>query len=196
MPEREHRQVRRRRFLASSPQGPLLRKVYWLILVSVAVQSTLVYLIADRRLEAEYVRAHHTIATTLEGLLPWIVGASLIAILAALLGTLRLTLSVAGPTFRLRRHLRAVAGGDLTGRIRLRRDDQLHEIADEVNRLVEQLEDHIGRLQGCAVRLRETARGFVGGEAPSADEVGGLHDDIAALEEILADFRLRGDSGE
>lgn len=196
MSEREDRPVRRRRFLSASPQGSLLRKVYWLILLSVAVQSVLVYLIADRRLEAEYVRAHQTIATTLEGLLPWIVGASLIAILAALFGTLRLTLSVAGPTFRLRKYLRKIAGGDLTGRIRLRRQDQLHEIADEINHLVAALEDHIVRLQGSADRLRETAGGFTAGEAPPEERIGALHDDIAALESILADFRLREGPGE
>ena len=188
--------VRRRRFLASSPQGPLLKKVYWLILVSLAVQATLVYLVTNRQLEAEYYRAHQTIASTLEGLVPWIIGASLIALLAALFGTLRFTLSLAGPTYRLRKHLRSVADGDLTEQIMLRRGDELHDLAREINRLVDRMEKQIARLQQTTGRLRDLSARFAEGKTLTGEEIESLNDAVARLEETLAAFRTSGESTE
>ena len=54
---------------------------------------------------------------------------------------------IAGPLFRFQRSLQDLSGGDLTGRIHLRRKDQLGDMAESVNHTAESLDRQIGRLK-------------------------------------------------
>lgn len=54
---------------------------------------------------------------------------------------------IAGPLFRFQKTLHEIALGDLTGRIRLRRKDQLGDLSDSMNRLTEELDRKIGSVK-------------------------------------------------
>jgi len=65
-----------------------------------------------------------------------------LAIAAPLIVTLGLFQShkVAGPLVRIKRALQDIADGDLSTRITLRKYDELHDLADAINQMVEQLQ--------------------------------------------------------
>jgi signal transduction histidine kinase len=53
--------------------------------------------------------------------------------------TIYFTHKVSGPIYRVKKSLTEITGGDLSVRIRLRKGDELHDLADQVNLLAEEL---------------------------------------------------------
>ena len=54
---------------------------------------------------------------------------------------------IAGPLFRFQRSLQDLSAGNLTGRIHLRRKDQLGDMAESINHTAESLDRQVGRLK-------------------------------------------------
>lgn len=87
---------------------------------------------------------------------PW---AGLIIILFGA-ASIFITHKIAGPLFAVRRVIARIADGDLTARVKLRRRDELHDLADAMNRMTGKLEllfsglsERIGSLSSHARQL-------------------------------------------
>jgi sensor histidine kinase YesM len=61
---------------------------------------------------------------------------SVVAMLFLVMGSLVLSHRIAGPLFRLVKHMRQIALGADIGAVRFRKDDYFHEIADSFNKLI------------------------------------------------------------
>lgn len=67
-----------------------------------------------------------------------------------------------GPQVPIRRHLRQLAEGDYSGECRIRANDELHELCDDVNELTESLRERRAEQEASGPRLRSVSgeRGF------------------------------------
>ncbi|GEM_PF-2922946 len=79
-----------------------------------------------------------TLSPLFIALFSFILAAGVVVVIQAL----RYSHKIAGPTFRLVRSLKSIRNGDLSFRVKLRKGDELTEIAEEVNRLMDWLADH------------------------------------------------------
>ncbi|USD38074.1 HAMP domain-containing protein [Ferrimonas sp. SCSIO 43195] len=70
----------------------------------------------------------------------WTVPLLLVNTLFAGLAALWLSRRIAGPTLAIRSHLQRVGNGDLQAQLSLRQDDELKEVADEINQAVSKLQ--------------------------------------------------------
>ncbi len=71
-------------------------------------------------------------------LFSFILAAGVVVVIQAL----RYSHRIAGPTFRIVRSLKDIRSGNLGFRVKLRKGDELEEIADELNRLIDWLAEH------------------------------------------------------
>lgn len=78
--------------------------------------------------------------------------ASLIVMPLAITDVIRVTNRFAGPLFRLRRSMRALAAGQRVARLQFRKDDFWYEFAEEFNAVAAELE----RLRGLEKRRLDT----------------------------------------
>ncbi|GAB4138048.1 MAG: hypothetical protein Fur0037_03570 [Planctomycetota bacterium] len=87
------------------------------------------------------------------------------------LSTLKVSHRVAGPAYRICKSLERIRSGDISFRVQLRKKDHLTEIADEMNRLLDWLNENPPK--GCLLRAAVEGKGALDGadspaEAPAA----------------------------
>jgi len=68
---------------------------------------------------------------------------------------------IAGPLFRVENALAAIGRGDLTERVKLREDDQLKQLAGQINQMTESLK---ARVEGLEVELQNLRQAADGGD--------------------------------
>ena len=64
---------------------------------------------------------------------------------------------LAGPLYRFEKELREIGEGDLTRDIRLRKEDQIRDMADSLNKMSAQLREKIFAIQNEVEQLIESA---------------------------------------
>lgn len=77
---------------------------------------------------------------------------------------MRFTHRVAGPIYRFRQTLQAIAAGEPVRQVKLRNGDHLNEVADDINEMLEALEER-------GVITIDRPPGKIGGVAPAGPEV-------------------------
>lgn len=85
---------------------------------------------------------------------------------------------VAGPVVKITRHMHHLAAGDMTGRVRLRANDELKALAESFNDMVESLE---GRERAMRQRIEqgiENARRELDAAAPAGETLSRLAADV------------------
>ncbi len=96
---------------------------------------------------------------------------------------------LAGPLVNLSRTLKSVAGGDLTVRARVRKDDELQEHAEHLNATIMSVQDRIKRInQFC--KFAHTTLDEMRGSDPNSKEVDKMLDLVRSIEESVEDFRV------
>ena len=76
-------------------------------------------------------------------------------------GSIFLTHKIAGPIFKLSQHFRELGKGDLTVRIKFRKFDEIHYLADQFNEMTGSMDATIGKLKRM---VRETPHERLGEE--------------------------------
>ena len=72
-----------------------------------------------------------------------------------------LTHRLAGPLYRLEQTAKELVGGNLSLRIRLRKGDQLQELAEVANEALDNLEQAFGEIRACEASSRGALRQVV-----------------------------------
>jgi methyl-accepting chemotaxis protein len=106
---------------------------------------------------------------------------------------------IAGPLFRIRAVLESVGGGDLSGKITLRKNDYLKTDADTVNTMIDSLREKIDRLQNhsseasadLTVLKREVQIGSMDSVSQQTDK---LSTDIDKIVRCLDEFKMQRDT--
>src|SRR5438552_6589246 len=137
---------------------PLLALVLVAVLATLAVQ----YQVSNQSVGREFFRAHKTITHTGELLQRgMVIGSAVLTILvlAVALWAFRLTLRIVRPVHALHRALEALVAGDLGVRVELHRDDEFREMAEVLNRLVDEFASTMAKVHETVERPAAVARG-------------------------------------
>ena len=167
---------------------PMLGLLLGAVLATLLVQ----YRVSDQAVGSEFFHAHKTISHTGEllqrGLL---LGAAVLALAVVAIGVwgFRLTHRIVAPVHTLHRALDAIVGGDLGVRVELHPGDEFQEVAESLNKLVEEFGTTLARVHTLADRI-ESAAAEAAREAGAASAERRLHELAKELDRTLDFFRL------
>ncbi|HMU83211.1 MAG TPA: HAMP domain-containing protein [Leptospiraceae bacterium] len=98
---------------------------------------------------------------------------------------------LAGPLVHLEKTLAAIAAGDLSTRVHLRKDDELQEHAAHLNRTFMSLQDRVKRIHQYCRYARETVdRLAASPDVKDKDQLDQMRQLIGFIEEALQDFKV------
>lgn len=174
------------------------RQLRWVLpivtLVLVATLATLAvqYRVSDQAVGTEFFRAHKTISHTGELLRRGtLIGGLVLIVLVLVLAVwaFRLTHRIVRPVHTLHRALEALVTGELGVRVELHRDDEFREVADALNRLVDEFSTTLAQVHALVDRI--AARTAAGTRAPDDQSTGAeLHTLVNELDRTVEFFRL------
>ena len=111
----------------------LLVRIAGVIIVSSLVAVVILYLYSRQEISSSFYSAHIQIRRVSDLLIPVMVAGGFISLLSGVALALFLPQKLAGPIYRVQKSLEVIRDGDLTERVRLRRNDTLMDLADSVN---------------------------------------------------------------
>jgi nitrogen fixation/metabolism regulation signal transduction histidine kinase len=80
----------------------------------------------------------------------------LVMIPVIVVATIYLSHRIAGPLLRLEKGLIGVNAGDLTGRVMLRKNDDLKKVSDEFNKGISRLDNSLSAIKSYSAALRDS----------------------------------------
>lgn len=98
---------------------------------------------------------------------------------------------VAGPVYRFEQSVKSIAEGDLTLRIKLRKGDEMTELADMFNHMTSILEGFVSRGQTHTARLREVVDRLQNGKEVDPATIEALREILGDLETVTSEFSVR-----
>jgi methyl-accepting chemotaxis protein len=150
----EHKRKRLNFSIKKKMQIRLLIKVLGIVIVGVGLMAAVFYFYSDREINSSYRQFHIHADNFLELLQPAVITSLVLALVVSVIITLFLPIKIAGPAFRIERTLREnVVNGDLTVRFTLRKGDELGELADALNKCLENTAQKIAAAQKMAEDL-------------------------------------------
>ncbi|MBW2109097.1 MAG: methyl-accepting chemotaxis protein [Deltaproteobacteria bacterium] len=152
---------RKQYFIKKDFQIRFVLKFCALLLIAVALSSTLLYFFSRGTLTSSFEHSTLRITDTAAAILPAMLYTNLITlalVIAAAIGvTLFVSHKIAGPLFRFEKELHAIARGDLTKRMALRQNDQGKDMAESLNAMITSLHEKMVRIQEDVQRIRDAA---------------------------------------
>ncbi|MBI4335638.1 MAG: methyl-accepting chemotaxis protein [Candidatus Omnitrophica bacterium] len=104
---------------------------------------------------------------------------------------------IAGPVYRIEQFLKSVAQGDLSMKLRLRKGDELRDLADAINEMTSDLKNRVNKLKGLTNMAElelEKLKMMLGEGIPDIkivkSEVDELANSIKDLDDHLSEYRL------
>ena len=156
----EKKQFHRRKqhFIKKGYQARFIFKFCLLVLVGGLLSTGLLYALSRGTLTSSFENSRLTVESTSVAILPAVVYTNLITLLLITVATILVVLyvshKIAGPLFRFEKDLSEIAQGDLTKVIRLRRKDEVKDMAETLNRMTASLRERLVEVQA---RLDEAA---------------------------------------
>jgi methyl-accepting chemotaxis protein len=153
-------------FLHSHP-GHRARQVRWVVplaamlVLAVLVTLAVQYRVSDQAVGTEFFRAHKTISHTGELLRRGTaIGAAVLLVLVlALTGwAFRVTHRIVRPVHTMHRALDALVAGDLGVRVELDRTDEFREVAEALNRLIDEFATTLAKVHELVDRIAAQTR--------------------------------------
>jgi methyl-accepting chemotaxis protein len=160
--------------------------LFALLLAATLAMLAVQYHVSNQAVGTEFFRAHKTISHTGELLRRGtLVGALVVIVLVVLVAgwALRVTHRIVRPVHTLHRALDALAAGDLGVRVVLHEKDEFREVADALNRVVDELATVLARVRPLLDRVAAAVSAV---PEPRASELRAL---VAELERAVGFFR-------
>jgi len=163
-----------------------------LLLAATLAGLLLQYRVSDQAVGAEFFHAHKTITHTGELLeRGMLIGGAVLTVLVLAIGVwwLRFTHRIVRPVHTVHQALDALAGGDLGVRVALHQGDEFHEVAESLNRLVDEFAATLGTVHALVDRMAALTGGAAGAppDQAAAAQLRGL---VAELDQTIEFFRL------
>lgn len=117
-------------------QVRMIARVVLILFGSLFLSGLIYYYFADREINNSLLRFHIHARNFLDFLLPIVLSSLFLSLALGLLIAMFLPKSFAGSLYRLERELKRIAAGDLSGKVCLRRSDQMTPLADQINQLL------------------------------------------------------------
>ncbi|THB71468.1 MAG: methyl-accepting chemotaxis protein [Desulfovibrio sp.] len=151
MAEKKKKFKRKQLYIKKDFQLRFIVKFCIIVLLGSVLSTALVYYFSSDTLTSTFHNSRLALRTTSEVILPAIIYTNLITLavisLAAVSVTLYISHKIAGPLYRFETDLELIAKGDLTKRIRLRKEDQLKDLANSLNTFVDTMHDRMAEIQ-------------------------------------------------
>lgn len=149
---------RKQHFIKKGYQARFIFKFCLLVLVGGLISTGLLYAMSRGTLTSSFENSRLTVESTSVAILPAVVYTNLVTLVLITVATILVALyvshKIAGPLFRFEKDLSEIAQGDLTKVIRLRRKDEVKDMAETLNRMTASLRERVKEVQD---RLDEAA---------------------------------------
>lgn len=96
----------------------------------------------------------------------------------------------AGPSYKFEKSLREIAQGDLSFKIILRQNDSMHNVADSLNRMIDNYRAVIAKAKELTLQARESLHSIKAADDDSERAVMAMKGIQGELEDLLAGFKL------
>ena len=166
----------------------LLVKIWSIILASLLVTGIIFYFYSDINVGKSYRMFHVKAENFLDFLIPVLVCGFFASLILGVVASLLFPHAIAGPLYRIERELAEIGKGDLRKEIRLRKRDELKDMASSINLMIGGLRDKVKTISDIS--------GQIGGlaEEATAEDSDETIDKIklanANLREAINKFRL------
>lgn len=102
----------------------------------------------------------------------------------------------AGPSYKLEKCIREIAQGDLSFKIFLRQNDAMHNVADSLNRMVDNFRAVIAKAKELSTQCKESLGKIEPPDEDAEKAIMALKGIQGELEDLLAGFRLNAKSAD
>ena len=161
MSQNRHPHRRKQYFVKKDFQFRFILKFCLIVLAGVIISTLLLFLFSQGTLTSSFHQSRVTIKSTALAILPAAIYTNLITLglitLATIVVTLFISHRIAGPMFRFEKELKAIGEGDLTKDIRLRKEDQITEMAASLNKAVASLHEKVLDIKKGVEQIIESA---------------------------------------
>lgn len=134
------RQRRKIHIVKMKFQRDFILKFCAIIIISALIIAGIVYALSASSMTTVFENSRLIIKTTADFLLPLLILSSLVAIIATgaltIIFTLVISHRIAGPLYRLEKDIAEVNKGNLNMEIRVRKDDELQDLAKSLNQML------------------------------------------------------------
>lgn len=152
---------RRHFFVKKEYQAKFILKFCLIVLAGSVISTGLIYFFSQGSLTSSYENSRLVIKKTAMAILPAIIYTNIITLIMITLATIGAVLfishKIAGPMFRFEKELKLIGRGDLTKIIRLRKDDQITDMAESLNKMTTRLHDKVFAIRAAVENLIATA---------------------------------------
>ena len=161
MAKKQYPYKRRIHFIKKEFQAKFILKFVLLVLMGSLISTGLLVLFSKGTLTASFQHSKLVITDTSSAIFHAIVYTNLVTLglisLATIIVTLLVSHKIAGPMFRFEKDLEEIAGGNLTKKIYLRKDDQITEMAAALNKMIADLHERVLSIQSEVKTITESA---------------------------------------
>ena len=155
----KHPYKRRQFYVKKGFQFRFILKFCILVALGILFSTGLLLFFSQGTLTSSFQDSRLVIETTSTAVLPAVLYTNLITLILITVGTVVVTLfishKIAGPLFRFEQELKRIAEGDLTTKIRLRKRDQISDVAESLNGAVSALREKVLTIQSDIEQLLE-----------------------------------------
>jgi len=152
---------RRKYFIKKDFQIKFVLEFCGVVLGGVVISTALLFFFSQDTLTSSFSHSRLVIKSTGSAILPAVIYTNLIVLglisLATILVTLLVSHKIAGPLFRFEKELQDIAAGNLRTKMSLRKQDQMVEVAEGLNRMVETLRGRVVKIRDGIAEVKETA---------------------------------------
>lgn len=167
----------------------ILSSIFLIVLVSLMVSGGIFYHYSNKKINSTYKQFHVQLYNMKQVLVPWILFAvSLGAIMALAMGIFYPG-KIAGPLYRLEKRLRELASGNFKDKVKLRSNDELQDLAEEINQMAAKLQEKLLLAKNRLTSLDSIINNELS-HNNSEDTIYRLQKESAHLKEIFDEFIL------
>lgn len=157
-----HPYRRRHFFVKKEYQFKFILKFCLIVLAGSFISTGLIFFFSQGTLTSSFENSRLVVKNTAMAILPAIVYTNIITLLmisvATIVAVLFISHKIAGPMFRFEKELKEIGDGDLTKTIRLRKDDQIKDMAERLNEMTADLRQKILGIQESVEKVYELAK--------------------------------------
>lgn len=152
---------RRNFFVKKDYQAKFILKFCLIILVGSIISTGLVLLFSLGTLTSSFDHSRLVVTNTATAILPTVILTNIVTLILISVATIAVVLfishKIAGPLFRFEKELKEIGEGDLTKSIRLRKNDQITDMAENLNTMTANLHEKVLAIQTGVTQALESA---------------------------------------
>ena len=134
-------------------QWRILLKIWGIILASLLVTGIIFYFYSDINVGKSYRLFHIKAESFLDFLIPVLLTGFFASLILGVVASLFFPHPIAGPLYRIERDLVDIGKGNLRKEIRIRKGDELEDLADSINIMIRGLRDNIKAISDISVEI-------------------------------------------